>query len=77
RALREHSMAPRRAQIGRILRDAIGKGELQRDIDSDLAMDLLIGPIIHRRLVNEEKVPADLPERVVTYFWHVFGRGKP
>ena len=73
RALQEHSFGPRRAQIARLLKQAAAKGELRNDIDSGLAMDLLIGPIMHRRFQGEKKIPPDLPEKVVEYFWKVFG----
>ena len=72
-ALQQHSFGPRRAQIARLLGEAVRKGQLRGDIDCDFALDLLIGPIMHRRFVNEKNIPADLPERVVDYFWKVFG----
>jgi AcrR family transcriptional regulator len=68
KAWREHSMEPRRAELTRLLQQAISQGELRRDIDLDLAMDLLIGPVMHRRFMNTT-VPAKVPERVVDAFW--------
>jgi len=70
-ALHEHVFNPRREMILRILGQAAEHG-LQRDIDPELAADLLIGPIMHRRFVDENNVPANLPELVVDYFWKVF-----
>ncbi|MDP9171554.1 MAG: TetR/AcrR family transcriptional regulator [Acidobacteriota bacterium] len=69
KALHEHAFGPRRRQISRLLTQAAASGEIQPGIDPDLAMDLLIGPIIHRRFVDEKNVPPDLPDRVVDYFW--------
>jgi AcrR family transcriptional regulator len=74
RALQEYVFSPRKAMILRILKDASETHGLRADIDPELAADLLIGPIMHRRFVNEKSVPADLPERVVDYFWKVFRR---
>jgi AcrR family transcriptional regulator len=69
KALQEHAFGPRRRQISRLLKQAADKGELRSGIDADLALDLLVGPIIHRRFVDEKNVPRDLPDRVVDYFW--------
>jgi AcrR family transcriptional regulator len=72
RALQEFIFRPRREMILRILRQAAKNGGLRADIDPQLAADLLIGPIMHRRFVDEKNIPADLPEAVVEYFWKVF-----
>ena len=72
RALQEFILKPRREMILRILRQAAERGGLRADIDPLLAADLLIGPIMHRRFVDEKNVPQDLPETVVDYFWNVF-----
>jgi AcrR family transcriptional regulator len=68
KAWRAHMMDPRRAILTQLLERAVAKGELRPDLDSDLAMDLLIGPIMHRRFMNAA-VPPDVPERVVDAFW--------
>ena len=68
-ALRARFDEPRRAQVTRLVTRAIFQGQLREDLDIDLAMDLLFGPIMHRRFSNNS-VPADLPERVVEAFWN-------
>jgi AcrR family transcriptional regulator len=68
KAWRAHLMEPRRAELTRLLQQAVEQGELRADLDADLAMDLLIGPVMHRRFMNAD-VPADIPERVVDAFW--------
>lgn len=73
KAMQQHVFNPRREAISRLLSEAADKSGLRRDIDPDLAMDLLIGPIMHRRFMDEGKVPPDMPKRVVDYFWQVFG----
>jgi AcrR family transcriptional regulator len=73
KALRDSSLGPRRERIARILKEGAERGELRSGIDSDFAMDLLIGPIMHRRFMNYEKVPVELADRVADYFWEVFG----
>lgn len=72
-ALQEHSFGPRRAQIARILAEAAASGDLPAGIDASFAMDLLVGPIMHRRLTRG-KVPPELPEQVVDAFWRSWKR---
>jgi AcrR family transcriptional regulator len=74
RALQEYVFQPRRAAVLRVLAEAAEKSGLRKDVDPELAMDLLIGPIMHRRFADEKGMPKDLPERVVDYFWQVYGR---
>jgi AcrR family transcriptional regulator len=74
RALQEYVFRPRREMILRILKDAAEKEGLRPGIDPELAADLLIGPIMHRRFIDEGNVPPEMPEQVVRYFWTVFGR---
>ena len=71
KAWREHSMQPRRVELTRLLQLAISKGELRADLDPDLAMDLLIGPVMHRRFMNTA-VPTNVPKLVVDAFWRAY-----
>ncbi|HWE52822.1 MAG TPA: TetR/AcrR family transcriptional regulator [Bryobacteraceae bacterium] len=71
-ALKARFDEPRRAQIKRLIADAIERGQLRPDVDTDLAMDLLVGPVMHRCFCNTV-IPADLPERVVGAFWKAWG----
>jgi AcrR family transcriptional regulator len=75
-ALRRFTFEPRRAQITAILERAMEQGELAA-VDHDIAMDMLIGPIMHRRFVDETAVPLALADRVVDYFWRNFAPPKP
>jgi hypothetical protein len=43
-------VAPRREPASTLLRRAIDRGELRPDIDADLALDLVYGPLYHRLL---------------------------
>jgi AcrR family transcriptional regulator len=78
-ALQEHSFSPRRAQISRILQEAADRGDLSADIDSNFAMDLLVGPIVHRRFTSNQ-VPDGFVEMVVTAFLRshaIVNKGRP
>ena len=66
-ALQEHSFGPRRAQIARILAEGAQRGQLPPGIDPNFAMDLLVGPIMHRRFAGN-LLTADFPEQVVDTF---------
>jgi AcrR family transcriptional regulator len=74
KALQHLFFTPRREQIARILRYAVNKGQLREDIDTEFAMDLLIGPLMHRRFVDPPRVPLEMADRVTDYFWQVFGK---
>jgi AcrR family transcriptional regulator len=79
RVMRTVSFGPRWQQITRILKKGAASGELRAEIDTDFAMDLLIGPIIHRKFVDpdHQSAPAELADRVVDYFWEIFRKEKP
>jgi len=66
-ALQQHAFGPRRAQIARILAEGAERGQLPIGIDPNFAMDLLIGPIMHRRFAGNP-LSADFPEQVVDAF---------
>jgi AcrR family transcriptional regulator len=71
RAMRAFAFEPRRVQVERIIERAMDKGELRAGIDAAFAMDLLVGPVMHRRF-SEDALPRDMPSRIVDYFWKVF-----
>jgi AcrR family transcriptional regulator len=67
-ALKARFEEPRRAQVTRLIKAAIASGELRRDLDIEIAPDLLMGPVLHRCFVDATS-PADLAERVVSAYW--------
>jgi AcrR family transcriptional regulator len=74
RAWRQQIIAPRRARLVRMLERAVEQGQLAEGLDSELAADLLLGPIFYRRLVTGGPLPADeLPEQLVNAVWAAFG----
>jgi AcrR family transcriptional regulator len=73
RLLRQRFTGPARERFIELLKRGIVRGDLPRDLDLDFARDMLIGPIMHRR-IQGTKAPPDLPERVVDLFWFRFGR---
>ena len=73
RLLRQRFTAPARERFIELLKRGITRGDLPCDLDLDFARDMLIGPIMHRR-IHGTKIPPGLPERVVELFWSGFGR---
>lgn len=57
---RRNVISPRRSIVARVLRRGIERGELRDDLDLDLATDMLVGPIIYRRLFGA--LPSSAPE---------------
>jgi AcrR family transcriptional regulator len=51
-----------------VLREAIARGELRPDIDLDVAVSTLSGPVFYRRLVSRETIDAPYVEKVVDQF---------
>ena len=56
-AFRKHWIKPRRADARVLLARAIESGELRDDVDVDLVLDALFGPLYYRTLVQH--LPAD------------------
>jgi AcrR family transcriptional regulator len=65
RGFRERVLARRVAAVGELLRRGIERGELRRDLDLDLTVDLLLGPIYYRLLISGEPLTAAFVERLV------------
>jgi len=78
-AWRARVMEPPRVQIIQILKRAITGKELPANLDLDLSVALLVGPMMYRHILmmNKVKLPDDMPERVVAAFWkaHALKRG--
>jgi AcrR family transcriptional regulator len=55
-AFRERFMKPRRQEAYATLRRGIQRGELRKDIDMDLLLDSLYGPIYMRFLIRHDKL---------------------
>jgi AcrR family transcriptional regulator len=61
--------------LASILQDAIEGGELKAGLDVEYALDLLVGPLVHHRMMHSA-VPPDLASRVVAMAWpHLAGTG--
>jgi len=75
-AWRARVMEPPRAEITRLLKRAVDCGQLSPDLDYDLAVALLVGPMMYRHVLSliNRKMPKDMPDRVVEAFWNAHAR---
>jgi AcrR family transcriptional regulator len=63
-AFRERFLWPRRQEAYATLRRGILRGELPEDIDLDLVLDSLYGPIYMRFLIRHDKLTPDFVDRL-------------
>lgn len=64
RAVRDGFVAGRRAALGEVLRRGVERGELRPDLDLELALDVLGGPLFYRLLVTGGPLDDRLAESV-------------
>lgn len=67
----EHLVEPRRRVVRGLVERAKARGEIRADVDTDLAIDLLVGPFIYRLIIaggDEAGLgsPVDLLDTVMT-----------
>jgi AcrR family transcriptional regulator len=64
-AMRTNLLAPRRRAIRDRLIQAVAAGELRRDVDVEVLLDLLVGPLFFRLLVTDGPIDITVAEQVV------------
>jgi AcrR family transcriptional regulator len=65
----------RHGVIRAVIARGVGRGELPADTDPDEVLDLLAGPVFHRRAVSAGAVDPDFAERVVDRVLVAYGAG--
>ncbi|WP_338556350.1 TetR/AcrR family transcriptional regulator [Paenibacillus sp. KS-LC4] len=65
-ALREEYVRPRRAEARQLLMRGIERGELKRELDVELSIDLLYGPIFYRLLVTGDGLEDKIMKSLIT-----------
>lgn len=63
-AFRERFLWPRRQEAYATLRRGIARGELRKDVDMDLLLDSLYGPIYMRFLIRHDKLTPDFVDHL-------------
>jgi AcrR family transcriptional regulator len=64
-AVRETFLAPRRTALREVLERGVRRGELRPDIDRELALDVLGGPLFYRLLITGGPLDESLAEGTV------------
>jgi AcrR family transcriptional regulator len=64
RAVRDGFLAGRRAALSEVLRRGVERGDLRTDLDVELALDVLGGPLFYRLLVTGGPIDEPLAEGV-------------
>jgi AcrR family transcriptional regulator len=64
-AVREAFLSPRRAALQKVLERGVDRGELRPDIDRELALDFLGGPLFYRLLITGGPLDESLAEGTV------------
>jgi AcrR family transcriptional regulator len=65
RTVREGFLAGRRLALARVLERGIIRGDLSADLDIELALDVLGGPLFYRLLITGGPIDEDLADGVV------------
>jgi AcrR family transcriptional regulator len=78
RAWRHRVMEPPRLCIQRILRRGIERGQIRAEIDTDVAIALLLGPMLYRHIFQKERSPKapDIGSQVAESFWRAFSKAR-
>ncbi len=63
-ALREVIATPRREVAGALLSEAVRRGELPADLDHELALDVLVAPLVFRILISRATIEDDYLRRL-------------
>lgn len=63
--LRQEFIAARRHPIQVVVEAAVARGELPDDLDTDLFVAMVAGPLFYRRVAQGQKVPAHWVDAVV------------
>jgi AcrR family transcriptional regulator len=77
RVVREGFLIRRRLALTEVLRRGVERGDLRSDIDLELALDLLGGPLFYRLLITGGPLDEQLAEGVTELILRGFAPDKP
>jgi AcrR family transcriptional regulator len=72
-AVRERVLAHRTDNVRRMIDAAVERGEIRAPVDSDLAMEMIVGPFIFRRLVSGEPLDERFADHLVQLALRLLG----
>jgi len=78
-AWRSRVMEPPQRHLKRLLKQGVEEGLFPADLNYDLSLALLIGPIMYGYFLSPSKknLPEGLPEQIVEAFWKAHAITKP
>src|SRR5262249_15572258 len=78
-AWRERFFDPPRAELRQLLERAIAQRQLPHGLDRDLAIALLLRPLMYGHVLKrmQGEAPANLPAQVVAAFWKAHALAPP
>jgi AcrR family transcriptional regulator len=77
RAVRDGFLADRRRALAEVLRRGVDRGDLRPDIDIELALDVLGGPLFYRLLVTGGPLDEQLAQAVTDLIVRGFAPDRP
>ena len=77
RAVRERFLAGRRKALAAVLRRGVERGDLRPDLDVELALDVLGGPLFYRLLITGGPLDEQLAEGVADLILRGFAPDEP
>jgi len=77
KAVSEGFLTRRRAALSLVLKRGVGRGDLRSDLDLELALDVLGGPLFYRLLVTGGPIDEQLAAGVVELIMRGFGTSGP
>lgn len=77
RAVRDRFLAVRRSALSEVLRRGVERGDLRPDLDLELALDVLGGPLFYRLLVTGGPLDEQLAEGVADLILRGFAPDEP
>jgi AcrR family transcriptional regulator len=77
RAVRDGFLRGRRAALSEVLRRGVERGDLRDDLDVDLALDVLGGPLFYRLLVTGGPIDNELADGVTNLILRGFAPDEP
>ncbi|HUB30213.1 MAG TPA: TetR/AcrR family transcriptional regulator [Terracidiphilus sp.] len=77
-AWRRRVMEPPRASIERILRRGIKRGLIRSDLDLEVAISLLLGPMLYTHIFQRGHVPnvPDMGPKAAESFWRAYSQAR-
>jgi hypothetical protein len=75
KAVREGFLTRRRAALSEVLRRGVERGDLRPDLDVELALDVLGGPLFYRLLITGGPIDEQLAEGIADLVLRGFAPG--